>query len=91
MRLGRVHQAGVIVLVSGEGQAKALDGPGDEQGRDVVLRGVESLDQGLHAMAAKVGHQPAQRVVVVAFEECGGLLAEVGVDPRPPCRPALIE
>ena len=63
--LGRVHQAGVIVLVAGEGQAEALDRPGDEQGRDVVLRGVERLDQRLHAMAAEVGEQRRQRGIVM--------------------------
>ena len=52
---------GMIVLVAGEGQAEALDRPGDEQGRDIVLRGVERLDQRLHAMAAKVGEQRRQR------------------------------
>ena len=55
----------MIVLVAGEGQAEALDRPGDEQGRDVVLGGVERLDQRLHAMAAEVGHQRRQRLVVM--------------------------
>ena len=32
------HQAGVVVLVAGEGQALALDGVGDEAGRLVVAR-----------------------------------------------------
>ena len=36
-QLGRVHQARVIVLVAGERQAVALDRPGDEQGRHIVL------------------------------------------------------
>ena len=62
--LRRVHQARVIVLVAGKGQAEALDGPRHEQGRDVVLRGVERLDQRFHAMAAEVAHQRAERLVV---------------------------
>ena len=88
--LGRVHQAGVIVLVAGEGQAEALDRPGDEQGRDVVLRGVERLDQRLHAMAAEVGEQRRERGVVMLLEEGRCRLAELGVDPRAPRRAALI-
>ena len=55
--LGRVHEAGMIVLMAGEGQAVALDRPGNEQGRDVVISGVEGFDQRFHAMAAKVGEQ----------------------------------
>ena len=43
--LRRVHEARVIVLVPGERQAMALDRPGDEEGRDVVLRRVEGFDQ----------------------------------------------
>ena len=87
--LRRVHQAGVIVLVAGEGQAEALDRPGDEQGRHVVLRGVERLDQDLHAMAAEVGHQRGQRVVVMGLEEGRRRLAEVLLDAAPatPRRP----
>ena len=88
--LGRVHQAGVIVLVAGEGQAVALDRPGDEQGRDVVLRRVERLDQRFHAMAAEVGEQRRQRGVVMRLEERRRRLAEIGLDPRPPRRAALV-
>ena len=89
--LRRVHQAGVIVLVTGEGQAEALDRPGDEQSRDIVLRGVERLDQSLHAMAAEVAHQRRQRLVVMGLEEGRGLLAQILVEPRPPGRAALVE
>ena len=89
--LGRVHQAGMIVLVAGEGQAEALDRPGDEQGRDIVHRRVERLDQRLHAMAAEVAHQRAERFVVEALEEGRALFAEVGIDPRPPRGAALVE
>ena len=57
----------MIVLVAGEGQAEALDRPGDEQGRDIVLRGVESLDQRFHAMAAEIGEQRGERIVVMGL------------------------
>ena len=87
--LRRVHQAGVIVLVAGEGQAEALDRPGDEQGRDVVLRRVERLDQGLHAMAAEVGEQRRERRIVMLLEERRSLLAELAPRSAPatPRRP----
>ena len=88
--LRRVHQPRVIVLVAGEGQAEALDRPGDEQGRHVVLRGVERLDQRLHAMAAEVGEQRRQRGVVIVFEESRRVLAKLRLDPRPPRRAALV-
>ena len=53
-QLGRIHQAGVIVLVPREGQSVALDRPCDEQCRDVVLSGIECLGERLHAMTAEV-------------------------------------
>ena len=89
-QLGRVHQSGVIVLVAGKGQAEALDRPGDEQGRDVVLRGIERFDQRLHAVAAEVGKQLRQRIVGIFLQERRGLPAELGFDPFPPCSTALI-
>src|SRR3546814_16185122 len=41
--LARVHQARMIVLVAGEGEALSLDRVGDEEGRHIVLGGVERL------------------------------------------------
>ena len=67
--LAGIHQPGMIVLVAGEGQAEALDRVGDEQGRHVVLRGVERLDQRLHVVAAEIGHQRGERLVVAAVEQ----------------------
>jgi hypothetical protein len=87
--LGRVHQPRVIVLVTGEGQAEALDRPGDEQGGDVVLGRVERFDERFHAMAAEVGEQRRERLVVIVFDE-GGILPELGFDALPPRRTALV-
>ena len=80
---------GVIVLVAGEGQAVALDRPGDEQGRDVVLRRVERLDQRVHAMAAEVAEQRRQRGIVMRLEEgrrrsCRGRLRSASASAAPP-------
>ena len=55
------HQAGMIVLVAGEGQAVALDRVGDEAGRLVALDALEGVEHGLHVVAGEVGHQPVQR------------------------------
>ena len=52
--LGRVHQARVIVLVAGEGQAEALDRVGDEQSRLVVAAAVERLDQVFEIVAGEI-------------------------------------
>ena len=60
---------GVIVLMAGKGQAEALYGPGDEQRRNIVLRGIERSDQAFHAMAAQIAHQRAQPVVVMCIEK----------------------
>ncbi len=88
--LSRIHQTRVIVLVAGEGQAVALDRPGDEEGRNIVLCGVERLDQALHAMAAEVGEQQAERGVIMLLQEGGGLLAQVRPNALPPRRAALV-
>ena len=92
LRLGRVHQPRMIVLVPRERQPETLDRIGQEQGRDIVLRGVEGVDQGLHAMPAERGHQPRQRFVVVSGDqlERGLVAGEIMRQPRPPCRPALV-
>ena len=39
------HQAGVVVFVSGERQAEALDGVADEADRPVVVHARERLDE----------------------------------------------
>ena len=80
----------MVVLVAGEGEAEALDRPGDEQCRDVVLRTVERLDQSLHAMAAEVGEQRRQGVIVISAQERRGVVTELAVEPLPPRRAALV-
>ena len=82
--LRRVHQPGMIVLVAGEGQAVALDRPGDEQGRRRrPAARVERLDQAFHAMAAEVGEQRCQRRVVMGLEERRGCFAEIALRSAP--------
>ncbi len=67
--LRRVHQPGVIVLVAGEGQAKALDRVGDEQGRAVVVAAVERLREAFEVVAGEIGHQPVQLVVAALVDD----------------------
>src|SRR3546814_5960010 len=80
LNLRRVHHARMIVLVPGMRQAIALDLIGDEQGRAIVAGAVEGLDQRLDAMAAQVGHERGQRLVVKAVEQLLhiGLAADIG-------------
>ena len=63
------HDAGVVVLVAGEGQAKALDGVGDEAMGHVGVDLAQRLQHRLHVVAREVGHQVLQAVVVVAGEQ----------------------
>ena len=58
------HQAGVIVLMAGQGQAIALHRVGDETDRSVVVDGRESVEHGGQIMAAEIGHQIGQFGVV---------------------------
>ena len=69
--LGR-HQPGVVVLVAGERQAEALDRVGDEAVRPVVLDAVERLEHAVEVVAAEIGHQARERVVVVLLEQRRG-------------------
>ncbi|EGY01413.1 hypothetical protein AZA_88680 [Nitrospirillum viridazoti Y2] len=64
-----VHQAGMIVLVSLEGQTAALDRIGDETGRAIVGGAVEGLKQGGQVMARQVGHEGAQSRVVMGVKD----------------------
>ena len=88
--LAGVHQPGMIVLVAGEGEAEALDRIGDEQSRHVVLRLIERVGQRFQAMAAEIGHQRGERIVVARVEDRLHRLAEILFEPRPPGRPAEI-
>ncbi len=67
-----VHEAGMIVLMAGEGQAVALDRVGDEAGRDVVVDAVEGLEHRLHVVAGEIGHEGVELVVVELVEDAGG-------------------
>ena len=85
------HQAGVVVLVTLERQADALDGVGDEQTRTVVGDGVEHFDQPLEIVAPEVGHQQAERGVVAPLQQGRHARpsADVRHQPPTPRRPAL--
>jgi hypothetical protein len=78
--LARVHQAGMIVLVAGEGQPVALDRVDDEEGRHVVLRRVERLGEAGEIVAGEVGHQRRERVVVAASSS--GLVSGASLSSR---------
>ena len=63
------HDAGVIVLVAGEGQPEALDRVGDEAVGNVGIDLAQRLQHRLHVVAREVGHQVLQAVVVVVREQ----------------------
>ncbi len=69
----------MVVLVTGEGQALALDGVGNEAGRLVVQNAFEGVEHGLHVVAGEVGHQPMQGGIVVLVEDAAdaGILVEI--------------
>ena len=65
----RRDQPGVVVLVSGEREAVALDRVGDEARGPVVPHGPERVAHGGHVVAAEVRHQAAEGLVVVLVEQ----------------------
>ena len=92
VHLARVHQAGMIVLVAGKWQAIALDRIGDEHRRPVIIGLLESLDQRLHAMAAKIEHERRKSCIIKAFNQLANrrIAADIGDETRPPGRAALV-
>ena len=86
------HHAGVVVLVTGEREARALDGVADEAGRPVVLRGgIERLDQRRQVVPAEIAHQPRELVVRSLVDQLRHrtLIAEIVHQPLAPGRAAL--
>ena len=85
------HQARVVVLVPGERQAPALDRVGDEAVRPVVGHTVERVQHGLDVMAAEIGHERRQRLVVMGLEQPPdeAVGAKIALDMGAPRRPAL--
>ena len=70
LHLCRRHQAGVVVLVAGEGQAEAFYGVADEAGRLVVVGVVEGFEQRRQIMAAEIVHQRGELVVMRRSISC---------------------
>ena len=87
------HQAGMVVLVAGEGQALALDGVGDEAGRLVAFDALEGVEHGLHVVAGEIGHQPVQVGIVVLVEDAAdaGILVEIARQRLAPARAAHVD
>ena len=85
------HQPRVVVLVAGQGQSVALDGVGDETGRQVVVDLVEGVEDRGHVVAGQVGHERVQRVVIEPVEERADPVhrAEVALELAAPGLPAL--
>ncbi len=69
VHLGDAHEAGVVVLVPGEGQAESLDGVGNEAGGLVGVGAVKGLQDAFHVVTGEVGHERRERVVVVLVEQ----------------------
>ena len=63
LHLRRRHQSGVVVLVTGERQAVALDGVGDKAGRPVVVDPAEGVEHRRQVVAAEVVHQRCKLVI----------------------------
>ena len=91
VHLLRRHQAGVVVLVAGEGEAEALDGVADETGRPVVVDRAERLDQRGQVMPGEIGHQARKLVVGARLDQLRhrALVADVVEQALAPGRAAL--
>ena len=92
VHLLHAHQARVVVLVTGERQAVALDRVGDEAGGFVAPRGrLERFHHRLDVVAGEVRHQPGKSIVVELVEDRPhpGDLPDVLGEALAPRRPAL--
>ena len=82
----------MIVLVPGERRLPALDRVGEEDGRLVVVDGVEGVGEGFQALAAEIVHQRVElfiRALVEQFRDIA-LVANVVHQAFAPGRAALI-
>ena len=83
------HQAGMVILVAGKGQAHALNRIGDEAGGLVArIRGrAQRIEHRLDIVAAQIGHQPRQIVIVVCIDDgaCRRIAPQIGEQRRAPC------
>ncbi len=81
----------MVVLVAGKRQAEALDGIGDEAGRQIVLDGMEGLEHGRHVVTGEVGHHRLQAGIVVGGEEGGDAreMPEIALEMSAPAFAAL--
>src|SRR6059058_1192346 len=89
----RVHQPSMIVLMTGKGQAVALDRIGDKAGRLVVGNGVKRVEYRAHIVTGEIGHQPPQRLVVVLVEDRAnaGIAVEIAAEMLSPALAALVD
>ena len=56
--------------MSRKGQTVTLDGVCDKTGWLIVVDVLKRFEHRIHAMAAEIGHQHVQRIVIVAVEQC---------------------
>src|SRR5437764_5676499 len=89
----RVHQPGMIVLMTGKGQAVTLDRIGDKAGRLVIGNGVKRVEYRAHIVTGEIGHQPPQRLVVVLVEDRAnaGIAVEIAAEMLSPALAALVD
>ena len=86
----------MVVLVSGERQAKSLDRIGDEADRPIVFaRRLESVEQARQVVAAEIAHEARKFVVRAPREQRGHaaliarlVIAKLVSEALAPCRPA---
>jgi hypothetical protein len=83
------HEAGVVVLMPGKRQTEAFNGVSDEGGRLFLRRAMECLKHSLKIMAAEIGHQRVQRIVVARGQQRpdpgdGPQIADQMLPPRAP-------
>ena len=75
------HQAGMIILVAGEGQSHALDGVGDETGGLVVGLGLgQRVQHRFDIVAAQIGHQPRQLGIGQRIDDGANLRVGTEID-----------
>ena len=91
LHLLRIHQARVVVLVSGKRQVAALDGVGDDARWHLAFQAVEGFVEYFEVVSGEVRHQLVQRLVRILLQQRlhPWLVAEVGKNPLAPHRTAF--
>ena len=88
-----IHQAGMIVLVTGQRQAEAFDRVTEEADGTVLIDAFARLENARQVVTTQIRHERSQLIVAAPFEQFGelALVPEIVEQALPPRRRATLK